>query len=76
MPAVFQVEGGDPVALAAGLREIIARLRLGSPDVIEKEAASRKWRHEHSYDVLAARLAGLIESLHSDPDRDKNLFLN
>ncbi|MBN9080462.1 MAG: glycosyltransferase [Rhizobiales bacterium] len=62
-PAVFQVTDGAPEILAAGLRDIISKLRTGGSVVEEKVRAADKWRQDHSYEALAARLTGLIEAL-------------
>ncbi|HEV2574484.1 MAG TPA: glycosyltransferase [Beijerinckiaceae bacterium] len=62
-PAVFQVADSAPEILAAGLRDIISQLRKGGSAVDEKERAADRWRQEHSYEALAARLTGLIEAL-------------
>jgi glycosyltransferase involved in cell wall biosynthesis len=62
-PAVFQVESSDPGAMARGMQRIIAALRTGDQEVAERAKAADKWRRDHSYETLAARLSGLIEAI-------------
>lgn len=71
-PAVFQIDSSEVNALTAGLRDIISQVRSGTPFVAEKARTADKWRQEHSYEALAARLAGLIEALRIERSPELN----
>lgn len=61
--AVFQVPSHEPRILANGLATLIDGLRAGSPQVMEKAAATEAWRAEHAYHALSARLLELSKQL-------------
>ncbi|MEE3501690.1 glycosyltransferase [Acidiphilium acidophilum] len=62
-PAVFQTDASEPVALAFDLLRLMTQLREHHRDVMTRQAEAERWRTDHGYDRMAARLSGLIQSI-------------
>jgi O-antigen biosynthesis alpha-1,2-mannosyltransferase len=62
--AVFRLQSTAPPTMAIALKEMITQLRNRAPNIAHKATSSEKWRRDHSYEALAARLSGLLEALH------------
>lgn len=60
--AVFQADANDPVALAESLRKLIGQLRAEGQEIVNRQAEAQRWRADHDYGRMAARLSGLLQS--------------
>jgi glycosyltransferase involved in cell wall biosynthesis len=59
-PAVIELPGCDPVAMANGIEEV---MRWPPGQWQEYQARSKAWRAQHAHSVVAQRLWGMIRAL-------------
>ena len=61
--AVHFLPGTTPHAIADGIAALAQDIESGNTRFLEKVASAERWRNEHKYSKLGARMAGLIAAL-------------